>query len=136
MIKCKYCSHFASATKRYTNSVGDYDPRSRICPETGNAVSEKSKACQKFEKHSRFWCEKGQTWVDFSVCRHRRLLEFKKCRQCKQKKEIWEIEDTESLQHSAKSFSRGKRGEDVGDGNSEVSSVRRIDREASSISHK
>lgn len=120
MIKCRYCVHFASSTKRYTNSVGDYDPGSRICPETLGAVSEKSEACQQFEKHSRFWCDKGQIWIDFSVCKNRRELAFSKCRKCKQKREIWEIEDAESLQQSAKSFSRGKRREDVGNGNSEV----------------
>ena len=106
VIKCGFCTHFFNSVKRYVNSIGDSDPKSRLCSEKGEFVTEKTEACNRFEKYDKFWCVKNNFWIAFEVCKQRRLS--KRCKSCKQKKQIMEIEEYEERKERIKSFRRGE----------------------------
>lgn len=110
MIECQYCVNFNESKKRYINSTGDFDSKSRLCSITNQFVTRSQNACDKFEKYSRFWCDKNDTWVPLEVCKKRRsnLSLYPECRHCKQKKSILSIENIEAKKQILNNFRRRK----------------------------
>lgn len=93
MKECQYCGVFlvVPSKYRYTNVEGKTITDKRWCSKQNKYVQDVEDACDKFERHDKFWCKRCGQWQKNLACINRQRKNTEGCVNCFQGKTILSI---------------------------------------------